>query len=97
MSDEAEKYRSAFGKVLDRLFLKRERKKKITQKTLAEKSGVSVWDIARMASAGSKFEKGETLYDDLYKIFHGLAELVGDISVDQAEELIKTIPDENLS
>ncbi len=98
MSDEDEEYRykSKFGKVLYRLFLNRE-KKKITQKTLAEKSGVSVWDISRMVSAGSKFTKGETLYDDLYKIFQGLADLVGDISVDLAEELLKTIPDENLS
>jgi hypothetical protein len=97
LKDKPEKYRSAFGNALYEDFLEQEGMKKITQKTLAEESGVSVWDISRMVSQNSKFAKDETLYDDIYAIIKALAEMIGDISVEMAEGLIKTIPDENLS
>jgi len=97
LSDKPEKYRSAFGNVLYRDFLECDETKKITQKTLAGESGVSVWDISRMVSQNSHFEKGKILYDDMYQIFKALAKIVGDISIEKAERLIKTIPDDNLT
>ncbi len=99
MRDEPEKHRSAFGNVLYEDFLVREGMKKITQKTLTQKSGVSESVISRMVSHNSTFAKGKVLYDDIYAIIKALAtpEMVGDISVEKAERLIQKIPDENLS
>lgn len=91
--------RSAFGKVLHNNFLEPNGDKIFTQKRLSHDSGVSESDISRMTSPNSHFEKGIILYNDMLAIFRALAkdEMVGDISVEKAEELIKTIPDDKLS